>query len=165
MHGDDHTRQPEPRPLDAARFRVWPPVALGVPLAGGIAASHVAGEPISWPDLRVGVAILLATAFAIWNGWGLVLFLKHATGLLPGQPTTELLLRGPFAVSRNPLYVGLIVLYLAIALWVPSAWAVLLLPVGVLTLVKGAVEPEEEYLRQNYGPAYEEYYRRVPRWL
>lgn len=164
MHGDDHTRQPEPHPLEVARFRVWPPVALGVPLAGGIAVSHVAGEPISWPDLR-GVALFLATAFAIWNGWGLVLFHKHATGLLPGQPTTQLLRRGPFAVSRNPLYVGLIVLYVAIALWVPSAWAVLLLPVGVLTLVKGAVEPEEKYLRQSYGPAYEEYCRRVPRWL
>ena len=164
MHEDD-TAQSEQQSLGAARFRVWPPVALGVPLTGGIALSQVLGEPMSWPDLRVGVALFLGTAFCIWNGWTLILFHKQSTGLLPGQPTTALLRSGPFAVSRNPLYVGLLLLYLAIALWVPSTWAVLLLPVGVFTLIKGAVEPEEAYLRQCYGLAYEEYCNQVPRWL
>lgn len=164
MHGDSRGDHPRPRD-DAARFRVWPPVALGIPLAGGVGLSLMAGEPIPWPDLRVGVAVLLGAAFAVWNGWSLVLFHRHATGLLPGQPTTELLSQGPFRVTRNPLYVGLIVLYVAIALWVPSSWALLLLPIGVLALVKGSIEPEEAYLRGKFGAAYEEYCRRVPRWI
>lgn len=164
VRGDNHTYHHGSH-LDAAAFRVWPPVALGVPLADGIGLSLVAVEPIPWPDVRHGVALLLGAAFALWNGWSLVLFHRHATGLLPGQPTTELLRQGAFARSRNPLYVGLMVLYVAIALAVPSVWALLLLPVGFVALLKGSVEPEETYLGQEFGPAYEEYCRRVPRWF
>ena len=164
MHGDDRTDHPEVR-HDAVPFRVWPPVALGVPLAGGVGLSLVVGEPITWPEHHAGVALLLGALFAGWNGWSLVLFHRHATGVFPGQPTTELLRRGPFAISRNPLYLGLIVLYVAIALFVPSIWALLLLPLGLLALVKGAVEPEEAYLRRKFGAVYDEYCRRVRRWL
>jgi protein-S-isoprenylcysteine O-methyltransferase Ste14 len=156
----DHTPHP-----DSVPFRVWPPVALGAPLTGGVALSVVIGEPVRWPDGHEVVALVLALVFAVWNGWSLFLFHRHATGLLPGQPTTELLHRGPFAVSRNPLYLGLLALYLSITFAVPSIWALLLLPVGVLTLLKGAIEPEEAYLRTKFGPAYEEYCRRVRRWL
>lgn len=164
MRGDDTIDRLEPR-HDTVPFRVWPPVALGVPLTVGVGLSIVVGEPIPWPDQRTGVALLLGALFAGWNGWSLVLFHRHGTGLLPGQPTTELLRRGPFAVSRNPLYLGLVVLYIAIAFSVPSSWALLLLPLGVLALIRGAVEPEEAYLRQMFGPAYDEYCRQVPRWL
>ncbi len=156
---------PGESPLDAVRFRVWPPVALGVPLAGGLGLSAVAGEPIPWPEQRVGAAVVLVVAFALWNGWSLVLFHRHATGLLPGEPTTDLLVRGPFSISRNPLYVGLVALYVGIALAVPSAWALVLLPAGVVALRKGAIEPEEAYLLEKFGPAYEEYCSRVRRWL
>jgi protein-S-isoprenylcysteine O-methyltransferase Ste14 len=156
--------QPGPR-RDAVPFRVWPPVALGIPLAGGIGLSLLVGEPIPWPDLRSGVALFLGAVFVGWNGWSILLFHRHATGLLPGQPTTALLRSGPFAVSRNPLYLGLIALYVAIAVAVPSTWALLLLPLGFIVLLKGSVEPEESYLRQKFGLAYEEYCRAVPRWF
>lgn len=164
MPGPGDADPGEPR-LDAVRFRVWPPVALGVPLAGGLGLSAVVDEPIPWPEQRVGAAAVLVVAFALWNGWSLVLFHRHATGLLPGEPTTDLLVRGPFSISRNPLYVGLVALYLGIALAVPSAWALLLLPAGVVALRKGAIEPEEAYLLEKFGPAYEEYCSRVRRWL
>jgi protein-S-isoprenylcysteine O-methyltransferase Ste14 len=130
-----------------------------------VGLSLVIGEPVTWPDFREGVALLLGVVFAAWNGWSLFLFHRHATGLLPGQSTTELLCDGPFAISRNPLYLGLFVLYIAIAIAVPSTWALLLLPVGFITLLKGAIEPEEAHLYATFGPAYEEYCRRVPRWI
>ena len=56
----------------------------------------------------VGGMVLL---FVIWNGWLLALFGTHGTGLLPGQPTEAMIERGPYRLSRNPLYVGLLVLY------------------------------------------------------
>lgn len=150
---------------DSVPFRVWPPVALGAPLAAGVCLSFAIGEPVTWPDSRGGVSLGLVAVFAVWNGWSLVLFHRHATGLLPGQPTTELLRHGPFGISRNPLYLGLLVLYIAIAIAAPSIWALLLLPVALLVLRKGAIEPEEAHLRAKFGPAYEEYCSRVPRWL
>jgi protein-S-isoprenylcysteine O-methyltransferase Ste14 len=73
--------------------------------------------------------------------------------------------RGPFGVSRNPLYLGLIALDVALALLAPSAWALLAVPIGFLALTWGAILPEERYLRAKFGAAYEAYSCRVRRWL
>lgn len=161
-----------PQPVDPAQgaaevvaFRVWPPVALGIPLAIGITVTVAWGDPWVLPSWWRWAGWALVACFAVWNGWCLVLFERRQTGLLPGQPSTALLQTGPFALSRNPLYVGLVVLYLGISLIVPSLWAAFLLPLGVTALEWGAIRPEERFLRERFGAAYEEYSRRVRRWL
>ena len=151
--------------MDVVPFRIWPPVALGVPLAVGVTVTLAWGDPVTLPAARRPVGWVLLLGFACWNGWSLWLFRRHRTGLLPGQPTTGLVEEGPFARSRNPLYLGLAVLDVAIALLVPSVWALCLLPVGVVALVWGAIRPEERYLRARFGPAYDDYAGRVRRWL
>ena len=107
----------------------------------------------------------LVAAFAVWNGWSLWLFARHETGLLPGGATMSLIEEGPYRLSRNPLYVGLLALHLAIALLVPSLWAVVALPVSWLLVWWGAVRPEERFLRERFGEEYDAYARRVRRWL
>ncbi len=104
-------------------------------------------------------------AFAVWNGWCLLLFARGNTGLLPGQSTTRLLTSGPYRVSRNPLYVGLLVLYVGCALAAEALLPLLLLPVAWAGLHWGAVLPEERYLTTTLGAPYEEYRSRVRRWL
>lgn len=152
--------------MDAPAYRIWPPVALGVPLLAGLALSATAGDPFTLPvgGSRV-VGTVLVVAFAIWNGWALVLMGRHRTALLPGGATRTILASGPFRVSRNPLYVGLVVLDVGLALLAGSAWALLLVPVGVAALVWGAILPEERYLTQEFGAEYETYRTRVRRWL
>ena len=151
--------------MDTVSFRIWPPVALGVPLAAGVAATAWWGDPVTLPAAAGPIGWLLLLGFAGWNGWSLWLFRRRRTGLLPGQPTAVLVEEGPFGLSRNPLYVGLVALDAAIALLVPSVWALCLLPVGVVALEWGAIRPEERYLRARFGPAYDDYARRVRRWL
>jgi protein-S-isoprenylcysteine O-methyltransferase Ste14 len=90
---------------------------------------------------------------------------RHRTGLLPGQETWVVLSQGPFAVTRNPLYVGLVAVYVAIALLWPSLWAVVLTPLVVVGLWWGAIMPEERYLRAKFGDEYSAYCERVRRWL
>jgi protein-S-isoprenylcysteine O-methyltransferase Ste14 len=122
-------------------------------------------DPVRLP---VGVRVagwVAVGVFALWNGWALLMMARHRTGLLPGQSTSTLLERGPFRVSRNPLYVGLIVLDLGLALVGRSFWAVVLLPVGIIALWWGAILSEERYLRSTFGAEYESYQRRVRRWL
>jgi protein-S-isoprenylcysteine O-methyltransferase Ste14 len=112
--------------------------------------------PLGW------VLVLL---FVVWNGWSLWLFARHETGLLPGQPTEAMIAEGPYRLSRNPLYVGLLTLYLALALLTGSSWALLLFPVAVLLVLWGAILPEERFLHARFGAAYDDYRRRVRRWL
>lgn len=148
---------------DAPSFRIWPPVALGVPFLVGVIISATAGDPF-----EVGVRWLgwaLVAIFVGWNGWALSTMARVGTALLPGGATTTILDTGPFRYSRNPLYIGLVVLDLGLALLWPSFWALLLVPLGFALLWWGAVAPEERYLAAKFGDAYVDYRRRVRRWL
>jgi protein-S-isoprenylcysteine O-methyltransferase Ste14 len=151
---------------DAPAYRIWPPIALGVPLLTGVILTAVAGDPftLAREGARVVGAVLFAV-FGIWNGWTLAVMAANRTAVLPGGSTRVVLDRGPFRLSRNPLYVGLIVLDVALALLCPSAWALILVPVGMALVSWGAIAPEERYLRSTFGAEYDDYRRRVRRWL
>ena len=152
--------------MDAPAYRIWPPVALGIPLLVGVGITGGVGDPFALPaEASRAVGTVLIVAFAGWNGWALWLMGRHQTALLPGGSTTTILDRGPFRVSRNPLYLGLIALDLGLALLWPSFWAVALLPAGVAALWWGSVLPEERYLSEKFGAEYEAYRARVRRWL
>jgi protein-S-isoprenylcysteine O-methyltransferase Ste14 len=155
----------DPVSNDAPAFRLWPPVALGLPWVVGYVLTFLFGDPVALDRTWVRVlGILLVLAFCVWNGWALWLMHKHRTALLPGGSSRVVIDSGPFAVSRNPLYVGLIALYVGLALLV-SFWALVLVPVGVALLWWGAVRPEEQYLSATFGAEYDDYRRRVRRWL
>lgn len=64
-----------------------------------------------------------------------------------------------------PLYVGLLLLYLAIALLAPSLWGLVLFPAAVLLVWWGAIRPEERFLHERFGEPYDAYCGRVRRWL
>jgi protein-S-isoprenylcysteine O-methyltransferase Ste14 len=150
---------------DSVPFRLWPPVAIGGPLLAGWLATAVWGDPVELGGWRVPLGTALLLAFAGWNGWSLWLFGRHRTGLLPGQATRAMIEEGPYRLSRNPLYVGLLALHLGLALLAPSLWALVLFPVAVLLVRWGAIRPEERFLHARFGAAYDDYTRRVRRWL
>ena len=152
-------------PGDTVAFRLWPPVAIGGPLVVGWFVTLQWGDPVDLGDWRVPLGWVLGLLFVVWNAWSLFLFGRHETGLLPGQATNAMIEEGPYRLSRNPLYVGLLALYLALALLAPSFWGLVLFPVAVLLVLWGAIRPEERFLRQRFGAQYDDYTRRVRRWL
>ena len=150
---------------DTVEFRLWPPIAVYAPLVAGWIATSVWDDPVDLGGWRVPVGWALVLLFAGWNGWSLWLFARHDTGLLPGQATHALIEQGPYSLSRNPLYVGLLALYVALALLAPTFWALLLFPAAVLLVLWGAIRPEEEFLHERFEEPYDDYRRRVRRWL
>lgn len=152
-------------PEDAVAFRLWPPVAIGAPLLVGRLATPLGGDPVDLGRWRVPLGWALVLLFAGWNGWSLWLFGRHRTGLLPGQATHAMIEEGPYRLSRNPMYVGLLALYLGLALLAPTFWGLVLFPAAVLLARWGAIRPEERFLHERFGAPYDKYTRQVRRWL
>ncbi|KRD43070.1 hypothetical protein ASE38_01970 [Cellulomonas sp. Root930] len=152
-------------PAGVVAFRLWPPVAIGAPLVVGWLATRAWGDPVDLGGWRIPLGWALVALVVVWNGWSLWLFGRHETGQLPGQATRAMIEEGPYRLSRNPLYVGLLVLYLALGLLGPTVWGLALFPAAVLLVLWGAILPEERFLHERFGAPYDDYRQRVPRWL
>jgi protein-S-isoprenylcysteine O-methyltransferase Ste14 len=92
-------------------------------------------------------------------------FRKAATPVSPLNPTAHLVRTGPYRYSRNPDYIGQIVLYVGIALVVNTWWAIFVLPVVLVAIQFGVIRREEHYLEARFGQEYRDFKARVPRWL
>jgi protein-S-isoprenylcysteine O-methyltransferase Ste14 len=113
-------------------------------------------------DMLGVLLIVVPIAIAIWAR---NLFIRAGTNVEPYKPTTVIVDKGPFAYSRNPLYLCLFALYFGIALLTGNGW---LLPLAVplfFIMHYGVILREERYLEAKFGESYLSYKRRVRRWL
>lgn len=148
---------------DRTGTRVPPPViyaagfVLGWALDAWVGLSSGARLP-----LMGGAIVLLGAAL---GAWALLAFRRARTTWHPHGGTTAIVAEGPYEFTRNPMYVALTLGYVGFAFIVGSLGALLTLP-GVLLWMSGRVIAREEtYLRRKFGPAYEQYARRVRRWF
>jgi len=128
--------------------------AFPLPLIGSAARS--AGALVGW---------LLVALGAAWPVWALATFRGARTAISPNQSASTLVTHGPFQLSRNPMYLGLSLLYLGVMLLVNSVWILLFLPLVIAILYLTVIRQEERHLAATFGIAYDEYRRRVRRWL
>lgn len=162
----DETGAPE---KDAAAVRVFPPV---VPLAAVLLG---VGLDWLWPidpgfapaaSVRYGLGGLIVAGAILGLGlWSVLIVRRTGQDENPWKPTTEIVARGPFRLTRNPMYLQMVIACLgfAVALW--NVWILLLTPLCAIALHYWAILPEEAYLERKFGDAYRDYKRRVRRWL
>jgi len=108
----------------------------------------------------MGVSMLL-------DLWSLYIFFRAKTTVHPMNldNTSYLVTVGLYRISRNPMYLGLLVFLIGWAVYLGSASPFLLPPIFVWTLNKQQIEPEEIFLTKKFGQEYLDYQRRVRRWL
>jgi protein-S-isoprenylcysteine O-methyltransferase Ste14 len=90
---------------------------------------------------------------------------KGRTALGYSQPTTKLIVEGPFGFTRNPLYLSLLLVTGGIAIFANSMWYIVALLLLFLILNFWAVPREEKYLENSFGEEYVQYKKRVRRWI
>jgi protein-S-isoprenylcysteine O-methyltransferase Ste14 len=118
------------------------------------------------PEGIVPVAAVLFFAIGlILCVWSIGLFRRSKTSLVPVKPTATLVLSGPYQVTRNPMYLGLLCLYLAAAFWLNMVWALVLVPIVIGIVQRIVIEKEERYLEQQFGETYRQYKAQVRRWI
>jgi len=95
----------------------------------------------------------------------IIVLMRNKTPFDPSKPTIKIVRQGPFRLSRNPMYLALLFLLAAVAVFTGSIWMFLAVPAFLIVLNILAVRPEEEYLERNFGGRYLEYKAKVRRWL
>jgi len=134
----------------------------------GLALQYFVGTPHPAPALRTAlwlagvVLVVLGSALAAWS---LSLFHRARTTTVPLEAPSTVVTRGPYRLSRNPMYVSLTLIYLGECAIFAQLWPLaMLLP--TLRYVNGVVVPfEEAQLTAALGDRYRDYCASVRRWL
>lgn len=125
---------------------------------------------LGWPELP-GLSLRwlgVAVAFIPWAlpVWAFLMFRRAGTEIDPVSPTNRaLVIDGPYRYTRNPMYLGLVLVTFGIAIWI-GAWPMFLAPIAVFATANRVHIPfEEAKMRRQFGAAFDEYTARVRRWV
>ena len=150
---------------DTAKVLVLPPLLYGVALAVGFLLQWLAPRAILSSDTRYWAGGIVLALGLFVAAWGRRHMDRAGTNVNPREPTTALVVSGPFRFSRNPLYVALTLAYAGLAFLANAFWVLVLLVPVLLVLHYGVVRREERYLEAKFGEAYRRYRARVRRYL
>ena len=140
-------------------------------LAPGIVAGYIPLALHKWgPQIETGFLAYLA--FPLWFIGVIVLlwcfwdFLVKGKGTpAPIDPPKELVITGLYNYVRNPMYAGLLMIIIGHFLWFKSIWLIVYTAVVFLAFHLFVTLYEEPYLKKTFGAAYEDYVKKVLRWL
>lgn len=150
---------------DNPKVRLPPPLIVLAGLAAGLALDGRLANPElnSVPFILAGVAC--AAAGLLLGISALGLFRRSGTKPEPWKPSSTLVTAGVYRFTRNPMYLGMLLLYAGIALTAGGPFtATMVLPVFLL-LNFYVIPREEAYLKRRFGDGYRAYRSRVRRWL
>jgi len=152
--GDDH-----------AGVLVLPPYIFGAFLIAALLLEALYGKNLfSW-GAQLALGVLLISFGAGLLTWCVLLFQKAGTPLPPDKPTRELVIKGPYTLSRNPIYIALISAFLGLSILLDLLWGFILVIPLIFILQKFVIEREENYLENKFGQSYLSYKNTVRRWL
>jgi protein-S-isoprenylcysteine O-methyltransferase Ste14 len=149
-----------PQPLSPWMW-VPPPLLFALPIVVGTRLEHLASLPL--PGRVVGFVLLGIALFFIPTAP--ILFAIHKTTIVPHARARTLIERGPYRISRNPMYVGLVLIYLGVTFLLGTAWPLLFLALPIWVTHSKTIAHEELVLERAFGDEYRSYKERVRRWV
>jgi len=143
-------------------------VVFGIPFLVGIALHRLL--PFFLPQGILRQVLIPVGIVLIFIGMGFIVLARRAFAQFrqptdPGQPTSQVITTGVFAISRNPLYLGAALLFLGFALMMNVLWTLATLFASMVVCHYVLIIPEEKYLAAKFGEAYKAYTATVRRWL
>ena len=147
--------------------RVPPPVFFFTCLlvGWGLGRARPASVGLDALSIRLPIALSLFALASILGMGALVVFSRRRTSPMPFGTPTALLTSGPFRLSRNPLYVALVIVLSGFGVLLDSVWVLAAVPLLALALNTFIIPGEEARLREVFGEQYLAYCSRVRRWL
>ncbi len=150
---------------DSANVAIHPMVVYAVAVAIAFGLGYI--WPLTYPQdpiyehigkglIALGVIICVAAGFQFW---------RHKTSVDCNGCVTSILTTGVFRISRNPIYLGFILIYIGFSRYWNNIWMLVLLIPMCVALFQLVIAREEAYLERKFGDEYIRYKQKVRRWL
>lgn len=145
----------------------WPPIiTLAAVIIGWIAQKFEYLDWIAdisavfWPIGLLMVIVALAIV-----AWAFFTFKGIHTTIMPNKAASHLATKGPFRFSRNPIYVADIIIISGIGLATGNPWMLITAAAAIFVIEEMAIKREEIHLKAKFGQDWNEYARKVRRWV
>jgi protein-S-isoprenylcysteine O-methyltransferase Ste14 len=152
-------------PADKPGVIAPPPVLYLSALAAAFVLRWFWPLPFWGREAALWAGIALVSLAVLIIVWGLRTMVLAGTNVDPRRSTTTIVASGPFRFSRNPLYVGLTLIYLGLTTALDTTWGLVLLVPLLVVMHLGVVRREERYLEGKFGEIYRQYRAGVRRYL
>ncbi len=151
---------------DTPAVHIPPPVIVVVLLLAGLGLNYYLkttfGAATGWLKyLGFGLCII-GLGIALWCA---ILYRKAKTSILPHTKDSNMIETGPFARSRNPIYLSMLMVFVGVCLIVDAPAALMFIVPTYLALRYYVIAREEAYLTRRFGDEYISYQSRVRRWI
>ena len=151
---------------DTAQVIIRPPLGWGFAVIVGLALNWFVPLPFLPADLPAGWlgAMVFVLALALL-AWAIVTITRAGSNVPTNLPTTTIVESGPYRFTRNPIYLGMFLGLIGLAIAFDNLWLLMMLAPFALVIRYGVVAREEAYLERKFGDVYRGYRSRVRRWL
>jgi protein-S-isoprenylcysteine O-methyltransferase Ste14 len=153
-------------PVDRSNVIIQPPIAWALAIVAGVAAGWLYPWPFilgSIPHVWAG-AVVFALGIAL-GIWAIVTMHSAGTRVETHKPSTTIVANGPYRFSRNPIYSGMLLGQVGLAIGLDNLWLIIMLVPFWLVIRYGVIAREEAYLERKFGDVYRGYKSRTRRWL
>ena len=151
---------------DNAQVIIRPPLAWGLAVIAGLVLNWLAPLPFLPAALPAGwlgaTVFVLALALV---AWAIVTIARAGSNVPTNLLTTTIVESGPYRFTRNPIYLGMFLGLIRLAIAFDNLWPLVMLVPFVLVIRYGVVGRKEAYLDRKFGDIYRGYRSRVRRWL
>ena len=145
----------------------WPPVLYAIAALAGFACGRfvpIAGGWWTEPWAKAVGGLMMATGLGL-DLATMVWMYRQRANILPHRAATALVTTGPFAVSRNPIYLGNTLLVAGAAPVLHNPWFLPAALIAAFAVTQLAIRREEAHLAVRFGSQWRDYANRTPRWL
>jgi protein-S-isoprenylcysteine O-methyltransferase Ste14 len=151
---------------DTANVIFRPPIAWAVAVLAGLALNWL--MPLPFVPAAVPTGWLGAMVFALSLSlfvWAIAAITQAGSNVPTNLPTTTIVDTGPYRFTRHPIYLGMVLGLIGLAIALNSLWLLLTLVPFAVVIRYGVIAREEAYLERKFGDGYRRYRARVRRWL
>lgn len=145
--------------------KIPPPLLALIHIIFAYVLSWLIPLPLTVPPVFQMVGFMLVIVGFLLGVAALIAFRRAGTTLQPRGLVAHLVTSGIYGFTRNPVYLGFLLIVIGISLDSGSFWGILLAPVLIILFNQLVIRPEEDYLASRFGEQFSQYKEKVRRWL